>query len=356
MKRQALGLLLLTGCAVGRAAFGPPALPLHAEHHVVRTPDGWDLALTHYRSIKPLPNRRPVLLLHGVVTNSRNLDLDERHSLLRWLAARGIDAWALSVRGKGNSARPAFIGGDKRWDWTFDTYVTVDAPAALAYVRAKTGADKIDCVGHSLGGMMLYALLARGGEPAASVGAVVTLGSPIGFRWGPRFTSWAKAATAVGKHLPYVPLTTATIGFLPVLDWFPEPLERLFYNPNNVPTALWSSFLSVGVDDEPGSLIEQADLWLERDRFLSADGKLDYEERLRDVRAPMLVVAGKVDQLGFPPLVRRAYDALGGKKRWLLVGEENGATADYGHMDLLLGDHAPQDVFVPLERWLAEQP
>ena len=53
-------------------------------------------------------------------------------------------------------------------------------------------------------------------------------------------------------------------------------------------------------------------------------------------------------------LVRRGCDALP-HCRWLLVAEENGASADYGHMDLLLGERAAQDVFVHVERWLREQ-
>ena len=205
-------------------------------------------------------------------------------------------------------------------------------------MREKTGAGRVDCVGHSLGGMMLYALLASGGPDAAAVAAIVTIGAPLGFRWGPRFTRLAALGASIGRHLPFVPLSTSTVFLLPLIDWYPGPLEPVFYNPANISQKLWSSFLAVGVEDEPGSLLAQAALWLETDRFLSADGKLDYEARLHEVRTPALVVAGKLDQLGFPPLVRRGFDALGGPKKWLLIAEENGATADYGHMDLLLGD------------------
>jgi pimeloyl-ACP methyl ester carboxylesterase len=355
-KLLALALVLaLSGCAVGRAIYGAPDLPARAERHTLRTPDGWELSLTRYAPEKPLAGRRPVLLLHGIITNARNLDLDDRHSLARWLASRGLDAWTLSVRGKGDSERPALIGGGKSWDWTFDSYASVDVPAAIRYILAKTGAAKLDCIGHSLGGMMLYALLARGGPEAERVASIATLGSPLGFRWGPRFTALTAQGASVALHLALVPIAAPTVFFLPLIDWYPDPLAPIFYNPANLRPSLWTSFLAVGVDDEPGTMAAQATQWLERDRFLSADGKLDYEALLARVRTPALVVAGKVDQLGFPPLVRRGYEALAGPKRWVLIAEENGASADYGHMDLLLGERAPQDVFVHLERWLADQ-
>jgi pimeloyl-ACP methyl ester carboxylesterase len=350
----------LQACAIPRAVYSPAPLPPNAERLTVRTPDGWDLALTHYAPITPpgrkpeAGSRKPVLLLHGVVTNSRNLDLDEKHSLARWLSSHGYDAYALSVRGKGDSSRPALIGGGKSWDWTFDTYSGVDVPAALAFIQQRTGARQIDCVGHSLGGMMLYALLARGGTPAESVGTVAILGSPMGFRWGPRFNSVAELATSIGKRMPWVPISSPTLALIPIIESYPGPIAPIFYNPANVPAALWSSFLAVGVDDEPGTLIAQAQLWLEKDRFVSADGKIDYESLLADVRTPALVIAGKIDQLGFVPLVRRGFDALAGPKRWVLLAEENGASADYGHMDMLLGENAPRDVFVHIERWLRE--
>ena len=228
-------------------------------------------------------------------------------------------------------------------------------PAAIAFVRARTGAEQVDCIGHSLGGMMLYAMLARGGPPSASVGAIAVLGSPLGFRWGDRFNGLAALAASIGRRLPYVPISSPTIAFLPLIERYPDLIANVFYNPQNVSGAIWASFLAVGVDDEPGTLIAQAQRWLDRDRFVSADGEFDYESALANVRTPALVVAGKVDQLGLVPLVRRGFDALGGPKRFLLVAEENGASADYGHMDLLLGEKAAQDVFVHVERFLREE-
>ena len=340
-------------CALGRAVWSPADLPPEVESHLARTADGWEIQLLHYAPRSPLPGRRPLLLLHGIVTNVRNLDYDVRHSLARAMASRGIDTWAISLRGTGGSTHASLIGGDKKYDWDFDSYCTQDLPASIAFVAAKTGSPQVDFAGHSMGGMILYCLLARGGPPAEAIGAAATIGSPLGFRWGPRFTAVAKASASVASALPVVKLDGPTLLALPLMSLAPETVGLILYNPRNMDPAIWNGFLSVGVDDESPLLMTQFSRFLDSDRFTSRDGLLDYEALLRGVKTPVLVVAGKVDQLGFVPLVRRGYDALGGDKAWLLVAEENGASADYGHMDLLLGEQADADVFEPLAQWFA---
>ena len=336
-----LALILCCSCAVLRAPWAPAALPASAEHLEAVTADGFHISVIHYAGAG-----RPVLLLHGVVTNERNLDLDEQHSLARWLCAHGRDVYAMSLRGTGESQRPAL----SQYGWDFDTYVEQDLPAAVKLVKERSGAESVDFIGHSMGGMILYAALARG---QTGIARAVTLGSPVGFRWGPRFTSWALTTVQAGSHLPVIALTAGTLLALPAMSWYPTPTALIFYNPQNMDPKVWESFLAVGVDDESPALAAQGARWLREDRFTSRDGKLDYEALMGGIRTPVLVVAGKADQLGFPPLVRRGFDALGSpQKQWLLIAEENGATFDYGHMDLLLGQRAPHEVFEPILRWL----
>ncbi len=359
MKRVAATLMLLAltacsnGCSLARRVWSPAQLPERAEHLIAQTSDGWDLSIIHYHPRAPLPGRRPVLLVHGIVTNERNLDYDEQHSLARSLSARGLDVWALSLRATGESAHASLIGGDHHYDWDFDTYCREDIPTALAFVQQHTGAEKVDYIGHSMGGMLYYCVLARGGPAADAIGVGATLGSPLGFRWGPRFTQLSETAALAASKLPVLKLDSITLLGLPLVTWFPEPLALLLYNPANLEESVWSGFLAVGVDDESPLLAAQFHRWIVSDRFTSRDGAIDYEALLPATRAPTLVVAGKADQLGFPPLVRRGYDALGGEKAWLVVGMENGARGDYGHMDLLLGQSAERDVFEPVAQWLA---
>ncbi|MBS2025445.1 MAG: alpha/beta hydrolase [Deltaproteobacteria bacterium] len=353
----ALCALLLSacshGCAIGRSLWSPAPLPEQAQHKTAKTADGWELSLIHYVPAAKQERRRPVLFVHGIVTNQRNLDYDEKHSIVREAARHGLDAWSMSLRAHGESTKASLFGGDKKYDWDFDTYCTEDLPAAIAEVKEETGAAQIDLVGHSMGGMLVYCLLARGGEAAQSIGAAATLGSPLGFRWGPRMNSLARLGASAASKLPVVKLDSPTLLALPLMSLFPQPAALFLYNPANMDEKVWQGFLAVGVEDESPRLAAQFGQWLETDRFTSRDGALDYEKALAQTRTPVLVIAGKADQLGFTPLVRRGYDALGGDKAFVLVGEENGAGADYGHMDLLLGDHAPQEVFEPLWEWLS---
>lgn len=345
----------LCSCALSRAVWRAPELPAQAQALRTTTSDGWELALVRYRPEAALPGRRPVLLLHGLVTNARCFDFDDRHSMARWLSSRGVEAWTVSLRGHGDSQQASLFSGPYRYDWDLDDYCTKDLPAALAAVRSASGAARVDLVAHSMGGMIAYCMLARGGEPASALGAVATLGSPVRFRWGPRFQALAQATAQVGANVPVLTLNSGALLSLPLLSMYTQPSALILFNAQNIDQELWSRFLTVGVDDESPALVRQFRRFLDSDRFVSRDGSVDYEALLAGVRTPVLVVAGKVDQLGAPPLVRPAHEALGGEKAWHLVAEENGASADYGHMDLLLGDRAAEDVFTPVEQWLASR-
>ncbi|MBX5482067.1 MAG: alpha/beta fold hydrolase [Myxococcaceae bacterium] len=192
-----------TGCA---SWFAHP-LPPEARTFRAKTDDGWELGLVQYLP-EGTPTGRPVLLCHGISANGRHMDLDEAHSLARYLAAHGREAWTMSIRGTGASDRADPAKG-RRQNFTFDDVWRHDTRTAIAFVRGhaetprllrrlqhdgvalsaeqRAIADEefvaIDYIGHSMGGMLVYAYLAEGGE---GLHAVVTLGSPTRMDWGGR--------------------------------------------------------------------------------------------------------------------------------------------------------------------------
>ena len=79
-------------------------------------------------------------------------------------------------------------------------------------------------------------------------------------------------------------------------------------------------------------------------RLLSFDFRAD----MARVHTPVIVVAGKLDRVAPTPAVKDGFRALGGPKRWLLITRANGALGEYGHMDLVIGERAPAEVFRPV--------
>lgn len=324
--------------------------PQPSEAHRVVTEDGWELDLRRVPASGPVRRERPVVLLHGIVTNGRNMDLDEEHSLARHLARDGFDVWVPSLRGVGHSEKGGLFA-DKRADYGFDEYAALDLPAILRAVREKTGAAQVDYVGHSMGGLVLYAYLSSGGD---GIGRAVTLGSPALLRWSGRLEELVRWASPAAGIAGYAPIRAVSHATLPLQGEVETLVELMLWTPGMTDPDVWRRFVAVGTDDVPPLLLEQFAGWIARGAFDSRDGSIDYLEGLRNVRVPMLVVAGKLDGIAPPWSVRPAYERLASEeKRFIVIGEANGMSADYNHMDMLLGERAAEDVFSRVSAFLA---
>lgn len=344
-RRILLLTILLSGCPARHAA----PLPEQAERHRARTNDGWEISLVRYPPVGA-PKGQPVLLCHGISANGRNMDLDEEHSLARWLAKQGRDAWTLSLRGTGDSDGADEAKG-RLPGYTFDTFWQEDLAASIRYVRERTGAKAIDFVGHSMGGMLAYAYLARGGQ---GLQAVVTLGAPTRLDWGGMLEPLLdRVDTLALTDQMLLPVAFSSQLVLPLLGEVEgDPMQLLLYNPRNVKAETWKRLLAVGTGDLSGGVARQLIAMVRTGRFTSADGRHDFRANLAKVRTPVLVVAGKADRVAIVPAVRDGYRALGGPKEWLLLGEENGVEADYGHMDFVIGERAATEVWTKVLSFL----
>lgn len=332
-----LALLLLASCASLREV----PLPPQAETHRARTSDGWELALVRYRPPGP-PRGLPVLLCHGISANDRNMDLDDRISMARWFAAHGREAWTLSLRGTGRSDRPDPARG--RGPIDFDAYWRRDLPAAVAHVRQATGAPAVDFVGHSMGGMIAYAYLSQGGQ---GIHAAATLGSPTRLDWGTGLERpLIELAPRVTSARGTLPSALGASLAAPLQGWVPQnALQRLFYQPGTSTPEAWQRLLAYGTADIAGGTALQLLPLLQRGRFTSADGALDFRADMARITTPVLVVAARLDRLALAPAVRDGYRALGGPREWLMITAANGTRGEYGHMDLVIGERAGDEVW-----------
>lgn len=318
------------------------------ERHAAVATDGWLLALHRYLPRTEGPGRGPVLLCHGLLANRYNLDLDERRSVARYLAGMGFDAWVIELRGSGHSRDANGRRGLGRI--TFDDYVERDIPAAIQTILAETGWAQLQWVGHSMGGMLLYAYLSNRDDK--SIAAVVTIGSPIDF------TVLSRTARDLLRLRPllrlgWVPLGYMLRGLLPLLRLSRQALLDLGLVSSNLSSAeIGEVLVNVIEGFGPAGVLEQFGNWVEEGVYVSRDGSRPYGT-LTHLRCPLLVIQPSLDNVAPPDSVRPAIDrAPAAEKTYRLFGKVSGDDRDYGHGDILLSDAARQNVFPLIADWL----
>lgn len=376
------GLVLLVGGCQGIPSYLSPtgrfSEPPHIiEAHSTETDDGWTLAFKRYRRAGNTRLLGPVVLCHGFSTNGFFWDLDEAHSLARYLADRDFDVWVVSLRGAGASTKPGFsaIKGiistrladlpatilrstldPKKFNWTVDDYIDYDVPAILSYVTGATGRPKLWWVGHSMGGMILFAHLERVDE--ARVAGFVAVASPMAIPQPPNDIlqgilkqSWLLKLSALAVNTT-LPAKLAS----PLGGAVQTPLDALFYNRDNMDRATITRLFFIGVEDISPAVLDQFNQMIRTGEFKRADGSYSYTKNLGKVTVPVLLLSGQVDNLAPPEVVRFAYDQVASTdKTYRMFGRVNGYRANYGHNDLVLGIHARDEVFPLIAGWLTER-
>jgi alpha-beta hydrolase superfamily lysophospholipase len=309
----------------------------------VATADGALLAMTHVRAARPSDDA--ALLLHGFGQNRYLLDLPGR-SLAEYLTRAGLHAYVLELRGHGRSRRR---GGP--YARSIADYADLDLPAATAAVRAR-GARRLFLVGHSLGGVTC---MAAPRKVLSSVDGVVVIASPTHLGRGALRTRLFAAAgeqllAAVQLGLPrlrFVPteLVAAVLATgLPVFQ-APLPLPMRLWEPGQIEPEILRPYLAAGFDREAAGIVRDLARWSRRRSFDRAPGRECVRERLRSFPAPILFIAGAQDRLVPPSSVRPGFEGTGApRKAWRVYGCR-GHRGRYGHVDLILGRHAPHEVW-----------
>lgn len=326
----------------------PPA------RHTVATRDGWRVTL-HHRPPPPDGSGAPVILCHGMGSNRHNMDGPGRCSLARFLQARGYDVWVLELRGAGHSRRQLRLP-PVPYRWTFEDHVQHDVPAALGLLRQLTDRDRFLWVGHSLGGMVAYASLMT--PVADAFAGVVTLGSPgmtdVGHESIDRWIRLRGALRLAPARLPTRHL--AHLG-APFASWIaalaPTLVRDWFWHPDNFDLEVVRFMMRHGVEDLPRSLIAEFARWYEAKQMSDRYRVFQFSDHLERVRVPMLVIAGARDRLTPAADLERLVERLGSEdKRFFLAGHASGLQHEYSHVDLVLGRHAPDEIYPRVAEWL----
>jgi len=290
----------------------------------------------------------PVLLVHGVAANHRNVDFHPDNSLARHLSAEGRDVWLLTLRSgcRGRS-----------WSQTrqvsFDAMVAHDLPEGIQAVLDRTGAQQLDYVGFSMGGMLLYAALGRS-VPADQVRKAVIIGSPG------RIESPFLPSLVRYLRVPWLPTLYLDAGAslaAGIAEWVKTPLHHLFYSPDMARDGWTRTALVDVIVDVPGRLGADFARWATGDGHIRLRDGSKALSGLRPVRTPARFFAGAGDIVAPPSAVRLAYEAWAADhddvdKDLQVLGSEQGAAGDYRHGDLAVGQALARDLYAPIARFL----
>ena len=314
-----------------------------------------------------LDKQGPVLLyLPGTNMNSVPRIHSARHNFLVYLATQGVTTYGLDYR---TAAIPADYSGETGFmqHWDFAAFVA-DAQLAFEFVQAKHSGQPVYVAGFSRGASYAYALVGQ----VAAAGLIVLDGSFKQYREVPydkqaaliKFEKSGKFATILSERrgwqnrqemMRQVIDEPASPALDPAYTTIGEQLTQTLYR-------AWGPGAMANPVDGVSDIQVLGQLLLGYDRFFptiqnidgkaiasSVDAPTSLDDHFGDLGIPLIYFGAT--NLGTDHILNSIYSA-----------GESGATSvelhvleNYGHLDVLVGEQAADEVFAVARDWLNRQ-
>lgn len=329
-----------------------------AERYVVPTDDGVNVGLTRYRG----GSRGPIILAPGFSVKASSFatpTVDK--NLTESLVAEGYDVWLFDYRASADSGNDQV----KPPEFCIDDIARYDWPAAIAKVRAVSGADSVQALAHCVGSMSLLMGIGAGwvSDVRSLISSQLTL-HPV-TDWLNYMKSDLGIAGALGEvslldgHMDFVSQgTDADNQIDAVMYQVPMPegqecksptVRRVFgvFGPSwDIRQLGHDTYLALGSMFSRVSLspFEQLQDIMRAGLAVNVHGDAVYtsEDAARRLALPITFLSGATNQIFYPESGQRT-------RVWL--SQHNGkdlyaqrVVPDYGHMDLFIGRNAAKEV------------
>ncbi|XP_057477716.1 uncharacterized protein LOC130765331 [Actinidia eriantha] len=248
-----------------------------------------------------------------------------------------------------------------KYDWDFDHYLEEDIPAVMEYVRAqsKPKDGKLLAVGHSMGGILLYAMLSRCGFEGRDPGlaAIVTLASSLDYTSSKSTLKLLLplADPAQALNVPVVPLGALLAAAYPlssrppyVLSWLNQLISAEdMMHPELLRKLVLNNFCTV-----PAKLILQLRTAFREGGLCDRSGTFFYKDHLHKSEVPVLAIAGDQDLICPPEAVYETAKLIPEQSvTYKVFGESEGP--HYAHYDLVGGRLAVDQVYPCIIQFLS---
>jgi cholesterol oxidase len=333
------------------------------ELHHFTTADGKTLRLTRYRG----GGKGPLILAHGLGVSSLIFSIDTiETNLLEYLYAAGYDCWSLDFRASINL-------GYVHDQFTADDVADHDYPAAVSYVREKTGAPSVQMMVHCYGAMS-FAMAMLGGLQGVRAAAMSQIAAHADVPFFPqRLLAQVHAPdlmTALGVRVLDSRATTHRDALARLIDagighLYPfQHQDRTRSVTSRRITAIFGPLyqldqLNQATLDAMPEMFGKANVAAFRQlariaragHVVRADGaSLVTDEHLRRFAVPTLFVHGALNRAFLPSGTKRTRDELSRVNGAHLY--ERVEIAGAGHIDSIFGTRAAEAVYPAIVRHL----
>ncbi len=311
--------------------------------------DGWRLELRRYRDERYFQKQlRPLLLVPGYCMNTFILAYHPRGlSMVEYLTQEGFEVWTVNLRGQGDSEegrRPGKVG--------FKELSQIDIPIAIEKVLAEThtSADRVDAIGCSLGGTLLYSYLSLNPQQHR-LGSMVGLGAPL--RWQEIHPllklTFGAVPSPVIRRLKVKGTRRIARRALPVARRVPGALN-LYMNAAGIDLSRAGQLVRT-VDDPDPNLNVQIAKWVKNGDLIVSGTNVS--EGQCQVDLPILSIFANKDGI-VPVAAARSIQQTSASQDLSFI-EAGDANHWYAHADLFINDSAQAQVFEPMSRWLKQR-
>ncbi|KAJ0985764.1 hypothetical protein J5N97_004120 [Dioscorea zingiberensis] len=237
------------------------------------------------------------------------------------------------------------------YNWDFDNYLEEDIPAAMEYIklesRPKDG--RVLAIGHSMGGILLYAMISRCAFRGQSSGlaAVVTLASSVDYTSSKSSLKLLLPLADPAQALPVIPLGALLAAAYPlacrppyVLSWLnPQISAQDMMHPELFEKLVFNNFCTI-----PAKLLLQLTTAFREGGLCDRTCTFSYKDHLSKCNVPVLALAGDQDLICPPEAVYETVKLIPEHLvTYKVFGKPNGP--HYGHYDLVGGRLAIDEIY-----------